>query len=123
MMLGTGRSSILLRFIDKLRLRFSPPAPAHTLRRVKNYAAQTGVHYQYQLQSSEPGRYVFSIWTEGQPGRNVEISVPLQQLKSRDRYALAKLDLFRMLDECSPGEVPAFLEVTDPAPLNDLLTS
>ncbi len=113
----------MLRFLNKLRLRLSPPAPVHIPRRVKNYAARTGLHYQYQLQSSEPGRYVFSIWTEGQPGRSVEISVPLEHLKSRDRYALAKLELFRVFDECGPGEVPEFLEVTDPAPLNDLLTS
>ncbi|MDQ6676978.1 MAG: hypothetical protein M3Z09_06760 [Acidobacteriota bacterium] len=114
---------MLLRILEKLRLRCSPPAPAHAPRRVKGYAAQTGIHYEYQLQSSECGRYVFSIWTEGQPGRSVEISVPLEQLKSRDRYALAKLELFRMLDECGPADLPEFLEVTDPALLNDLLTS
>lgn len=97
-----------------------PPAPASGPRRVKHYAAHTGFQYQYQLQSSIPGDYEFLLWTASSPARPLRITVSLTSLPARDRYALAKLHLFRNLDEHAPDNLPGHLEVTDSAALDHL---
>lgn len=54
------------------------------------------------------------------PAFLLRITVPLNHLIARDRYALAKLHLFRNLDECEPANLPRHLEVTDTAALDEL---
>lgn len=50
----------------------------------------------------------------------MRITVPLTGLAARDRYALAKLHLFRNLDEHEPADLPRQLEITDTAALDEL---
>jgi hypothetical protein len=109
------------KILQKLREWWAPPpAPASGPRRVKHYAAQTGFQYQYQLRSSTPGDYEFLLWTTSAAARLMRITVPLTGLAARDRYALAKLHLFRNLDEHEPADLPRQLEITDTAALDEL---
>jgi len=109
------------KILQKVREWWAPqPVRVSGPRRVKHYAAQTGFQYQYRLHVSTPGDYEFHIWTTGQPPRPLRITVPLTGLAARDRYALAKLHLFRSLDEQAPADLPASLEVTDSTALDDL---
>lgn len=121
MMRETDPRTQMLQIFNKLRDWWSPPAKhVAAPRRVKHYAAQTGYQYQYRLEMSLPGEYRFSIWTTGQPVRAMNINVPLPGLAPRDRYALAKLHLFRNFDERAPAELPVTLEVTETAALDEL---
>jgi len=111
----------MLQIIQRLRDWWRVPhQPVAGPRRVKHYAAHTGFQYQYRLEGSAPGDYYFSVWTAGQPARTIRITVPLPALAARDRYALAKLHLFRSFDEHPPAELPASLNVADTAALDEL---
>ena len=106
---------------ERLRDWWRPkPIPPPGPRRVKHYSAQTGFQYRYQLLHSTPGDYEFHVSTTTMPAFLLRITVPLNHLVARDRYALAKLHLFRNLDECEPANLPRHLEVTDTAALDEL---
>ncbi len=105
----------------RLRDWWTPkPVRAPGPRRVKHYSAQTGFQYRYQLLHATPGDYRFRLSTTTTPAFELHITVPLQHLAARDRYALAKLHLFRTLDEHQPASLPRHLEVTDTAALDEL---
>ncbi len=87
---------------------------------MKNYAAQTGFQYQYQLENASPGDYRFLIWTSGELRHQLRVRVPLPEVAARDRYALAKLRLFQAFDEVAPERLPAELEVRDTSALDAL---
>ena len=111
----------MLQIIDKLRHWWysEPPSPP-SHRRIKNYSSENGFHYQYHLEKSLPGDYLFVVWTANSTRHNLRITVPLSNVSARDRYALAKLRLFRAFDEHAPGDLPVLLEVTDTAALDAL---
>ncbi len=107
--------------LQRLREWWKPkPVRAPAQRRVKHYSAQTGFQYRYELRSSTPGDYEFCLRTASGPAFSLHIAVPLTHLAARDRYALAKLHLFRNLDEHQPADLPRHLEVTDTAALDEL---
>ncbi len=121
MMRETARRVKMFKILEKLRHWWHPQArPTKPPRRVKQYAALTGFQYQYQLTKSAPGDYQFAIWTVAYPAKEMQIQVPIPGLEARDRYALAKLNLFRAFDEFIPADLPHRLTVTDTALLDEL---
>jgi hypothetical protein len=111
----------MLGILEKLRRWWHPQTrKAGAPRRLKQYSAQTGFQYEYQLVKSVPGDYEFAIWTAAHPVTNIQIQVPIAGLTARDRYALAKLNLFRAFDELPPVDLPPLLTVTDTALLDEL---
>jgi len=121
MMRETAWRVKMFRILEKLR-HWWHPQNRHTKppRRVKQYAALTGFPYQYQLMKSAPGDYEFAIWTAAHPARSMQILVPIPGLEARDRYALAKLNLFRAFDEFVPADLPYRLTVNDTELLDEL---
>ncbi len=111
----------MLNILEKVRGWWNPqPAVAPIPRRVKNYGSQAGFQYRYRLEKSVVGEYWFLIWAAGQQPHELRICVPLTDLEPKYRYALAKLRLFRILDDCVPGQLPSRDEVLDASALESL---
>lgn len=94
------------------------------IRRVKTYAADTGYTWSYtfqgyRMETMPEGRsYVFSLWTGNRTPVEIAISAPKavievvaqhagREIESRERYALAKMHLFAVLDAESSLEANA----------------
>ena len=95
--------------------------------RMKTYAASSGYVYHYYFEGrTESGEceYVFKISTGHSNWRLISIVVPMEllgawrsihprEITASDRYAVAKLALFDMLDQCAvPEAMPGVTRVT-----------
>ena len=102
---------------DWLKKRLQPPAPltgAPAVRRQKTYSAQSGYVYQYYYEGhrevSQATEYVFDVSADRKS--SFPVSVMLEhgavqswqrsherELNSTERYAIAKMALFRAFDD------------------------
>jgi len=112
-------------FPRKSGLRQGPAASP----RVKSYTAECGHRFDYFHHSSQPSRdlsgteFVFEIMLDGRSWQPLTILLPdsaLEEwqrtndrdLSSTERYAIAKMMLFRILDcDCSPAQLPDTVSV------------
>jgi hypothetical protein len=110
-----------------LRGQPRPLTGAPSVRRLKRYTAQTGFVYQYCYRGyrARPGgvEHVFEVAAGGARGAPISIRLPddalsqwetsHRELARTERYAIAKIALFRAFDERStPSEIGGLIAVT-----------
>lgn len=101
-------------WFSKIRRRRAPLAGAPAIRRQKSYPAQSGYVYQYFYEGMRPvaggHEYVFSVSADRSETFSVSVYLPEaalegwmrqqnRELSRTERYAIAKLTLFRAFDE------------------------
>jgi hypothetical protein len=105
----------LLAWLRKLGRRGQPPplAGAPAVRRLKTYSAASGYVYQYFYEGHRGTEYFFQVSADRRTYFSLAVllsesaleSSP-RELSSTDRYAVAKMALFKAFDErASPDEM------------------
>jgi len=105
----------LLAWLRKLGRRGQPPplAGAPAVRRLKTYSAASGYVYQYFYEGHRGTEYFFQVSADRRTYFSLAVllsesaleSSP-RELNSTDRYAVAKMALFKAFDErASPDEM------------------
>jgi hypothetical protein len=93
----------MLSWLRRLRKRRRPPlAGAPAVRRVKTYSAASGYVYQYFYEGRRAEEYLFQVSADRRTYFSAAVALPDAsplELNPTERYAIAKMSLFRAFDE------------------------
>ena len=111
--IGLVREAMMSAWLRSLGRRGQPPpltgAPA--VRRLKTYSAASGYVYQYFYEGHRGTEYSFQVSADRKTYCSVTVllsdaAIEARELNSTERYAVAKMALFRAFDEReSPDEM------------------